>query len=249
MPIEDMHKMSLGSVTAYALAVRYGFQGTEEEWAERLADCASQADLDELREEISYVALAISSFTVTPSAAEIGSTVDAVTLAYNLNKKPDVLKLNEVAQPLNKQGSWELTGLGLSADNTWTLKAEDHGSPTHAASKPSKNATLHFYNRIYYGAAEEPVAVDSAFLLGLSDSVLSGTKGRTISSVTAGNGQYIWYALPKRLGEVSFVVGGFAGGFEPKQEITHTNSSGHTEAYYVYRSTNAGLGKPTIVIS
>lgn len=37
----------LGPVTAYELAVMAGFEGTEEEWVQKMVNCASQDDLDE----------------------------------------------------------------------------------------------------------------------------------------------------------------------------------------------------------
>ena len=80
-------------------------------------------------------------------------------------------------------------------------------------------------------------------------SELSGSRART-KTVTAGAGQYIWFAYPARLGAATFKVGGFEGGFTLVDgSFSHTNASGYTEAYRVYRSDNAGLGATTVVVS
>jgi hypothetical protein len=65
-------------------------------------------------------------------------------------------------------------------------------------------------------------------------------------TVTAGAGQYIWFCYPKRLGTVTFWVGGFEGGFEAVQTVSLTNINGWSEDYYCYRSTNANLGSTAV---
>ena len=96
-----------------------------------------------------------------------------------------------------------------------------------------------FANRVYYGAAADLSNVTA--LTG----ILSNDPERTIT-VDAGAGEYIIYAIPARLGDVTFFVSGFEGGFEDPVEQTLVNSSGYQEVYKVYRSTNAGLGETTV---
>ena len=43
-----------------------------------------------------------------------------------------------------------------------------------------------------------------------------------------------------------FFVGGFEGGFALEKTFDYTNPSGYTEAYDVYKSTNAGLGSTKV---
>ena len=76
---------------------------------------------------------------------------------------------------------------------------------------------------------------------------VSNDPERTIT-VDAGTGEYIIYAIPARLGDVTFFVSGFEGGFEDSVEQTLTNTSGYQETYKVYRSTRASLGETTIEI-
>ena len=76
---------------------------------------------------------------------------------------------------------------------------------------------------------------------------MSNDKKRTFT-VDARAGEYIVYALPARLGAVTFFVGGFEGGFEEPVEQVLTNASGYQEPYNVYRSTNANLGETTVEV-
>lgn len=103
-------------------------------------------------------------------------------------------------------------------------------------------------NPIYYGVSTVSSGFTESNVESLSTSTVSNTKGRTIS-VTAGASQYIVYALPVRLGTVTFTVGGFAGGFQAPETVSITNVNGYTEDYYVYRSTNSNLGATTVVIT
>jgi hypothetical protein len=82
---------------------------------------------------------------------------------------------------------------------------------------------------------------------GLGTSVASNSKGRTFTEVPASS-YYIIYSLPVRLGTVTFWVGGFEGGFLSPETVSVTNVNGYAENYYVYRSTNSGLGSTTVQV-
>ena len=83
----------------------------------------------------------------------------------------------------------------------------------------------------------------------------------TSFTATAGEGQYFYYCLPKRMGKCIFTVGVLPGGFnlvkfdDPtsengyKETFDFKNSSGYTEPYYIYRSNNSGLGTKTVNVS
>ncbi len=88
--------------------------------------------------------------------------------------------------------------------------------------------------------------IDSAFVLLLSKTLQAGL-GFTFDS-TAGAGVFAWFAHKKSLGVASFIVEGFAGGFEAPVTLSFTNASGHLEDYYVYRSTNSEIGPVNIVV-
>lgn len=125
---------------------------------------------------------------------------------------------------------------------TFTLHA------AKAAESVTSTETVSFYNSIFWGVSTKTGTYLEADVEGLASSVLSNTKGRTIT-VTAAATYYIIYALPVRLGTVTFTVGGFTGGFQSPETVSITNPSGFTENYYVYRSDNTGLGSTTLVVT
>lgn len=231
-------------------------EGSSRRW-ERIGGSTASVDLsayaskDYVKDVLNYKPIAVNTFTVSPSTAELGSTVSSVTLSYALNKAAASATLDGAAVSLSgASGTISRTGLSLKANKTWTLKVTEPESPAaDAVATASKSATLSFLNRVYWGAKAAPAQIDSAFILGLGSSELSGSRART-KTVTAGAGQYIWFAYPARLGAATFKVGGFEGGFTLVDgSFSHTNASGYTEAYRVYRSDNAGLGATTVVVS
>ena len=179
---------------------------------------------------LEYKPVKINTFTASPTSCEMGSS-NTINLTWTLSKTAN-LTIN--GTPVS--GS-SYTATGVTANQTYTLAATD------GETSDSKSVSVSFANQIYYGAAANTDSVAS-----LSGKVLSNTKGRTIT-VNAASGNYIIYALPKRLGTVTFKVNGFDGGFSSPEEKNLTNASGYTEAYYVYKSTNAGLGNTTVVVS
>lgn len=176
---------------------------------------------------LEYKDIAINSFNVTPPISELGST-QTITLAWTLNKTAASQNIN--GSPVtgnNKQYT------GVATEQSYTLNVTD------GQTSASSSVSVSFANRIYYGAASDLTTVTNL------TSVLSNDSERTIT-VDAGAGQYIIYAIPARLGDVTFYVGGFEGGFENPVELNLANASGYAETYKVYRSTNANLGETTV---
>lgn len=190
--------------------------------------------------DLMYEPIEITSLTNNVSTAEMGSTVNDVTISWKTNKVPTALTL-EVASVDITLTQKAFTNLGLTTNKSWTLVATDERDATS-----QKSTTLNFYNGIYYGAASG-TTYDSAFVLTLTK-VLSGSKARTFTA-NAGEGQYIYYCLPSRLGTPSFNVGGFDGGFSKVTSISFTNNSGYTENYDIWKSDNANLGSTTVKVS
>lgn len=208
----------------------YGF--TEDE---------TQAAINQYFEaSLRYTAIDIKSFSVSGNPAEKGRTINSVVLSWAANKVPkEVYVDGKSFEATNTDIT--LADLGLTSDKTWTLKVvDDFGASA------TKQTTLHFYNGVYYGAAVNPVTIDSVFVRSLQKK-LTGTRKGTLT-VTAGSGQYIWFAFPVALGEPTFRVGGFEGGFIDMGVISYTNMYGYTEKYKVWKSENTNLGTTTVVI-
>jgi hypothetical protein len=124
---------------------------------------------------------------------------------------------------------------------TFTLNA------TKGLETSTSTETVLLCNNIFWGISVKANTYLEADVEGLATSAISDTKGRSFT-VTAAAGEYIIYALPKRLGTVEFWSGGFLGGFQSPETVSVTNSKSFAEDYYVYRSDNSGLGLTTISV-
>jgi len=129
----------------------------------------------------------------------------------------------------------------VGSSRTFTLHATD------GETSPTNNNTYVFYNYRYWGV-DSNTSLNEAQIEALAGSELSNNNNKTFT-VTAAAGEYLYYCYPTRLGTSSFTVGGFEGGFEAPDTVSVTNSKSFTEDYYVYRSTNSGLGETTVVVT
>ena len=194
--------------------------------------------------DIQYIPVEILSFINNISIAELGSSVNEVTLTWKLNKIPKSATLNNISISgvLKADQSVTIRDAALTTDSIFTLAVTDEKNKT-----VQKKSSIVFYNGIYYGSAIIPTKLDSAFVRGLNKS-LQKDQVKTFT-VNSGVNQYVWYALPTRYGEPVFNVGGFDGGFTKISEISFENSSAYTEKYAVYRSDNSNLGKKTVKVT
>lgn len=192
--------------------------------------------------DILYEPIAISSFTHNAGTKERGATVTDVTLSWKTNKTPTTLTFDGEAIDVSVT-SKTLSGLSITWNNnkTWKLVATDTRDAT-----AEKSVSITFCNGIYYGVGSVESGFTSAFVTGLAKR-LQTAKAYDFTVEPAG--QYIYYAVPKRLGTVSFKVGGFEGGFESPETVSVTNSSNYTEDYYVYRSTNKITGSTSVDVT
>ena len=208
--------------------------------------------IQNLRDEIAYTPISISSFSIssvtfagggTSSSGTIekGKEVTGFVASYNINKTPAVLTFAGASLTPAKSGTISKSG-NYTSTTSFALTATDSGAPNISPTTSTKSVSLSFYDRIYWGSDEIPGSVNSAFLLGLSNSTLSNSKGRTLNNVNVANGEYLWYALPASMGTCTFTYNGFTGGFTEVTTFNHTNASGHTASYRVYRSDNPSLG-------
>ena len=105
----------------------------------------------------------------------------------------------------------------------------------------TETITYTFYNKRFWGVINKNTGIVESDIESLSNE-LSNSKGKTFT-VTPGVDDYVIYAYPTRLGVATFTVGGFAGGFDLiTTDLSITNTSGYTEDYTVYVTTNKNLG-------
>ena len=249
--IEDGKRYPFGVYTEQESDERYAVKQTETDLAALTTEVgtkAAQADLQTLEGVVSnkadeqecidirarldaleYKDIKINSFTASPSLCEKGSH-NTIDLAWSLNKEATAININ--GTPVTGS-STQFTD--IITDTVFTLNVSD--GQTNA----SRSVAVTFANEVYFGVATDLTNVTSL------TKVLSNNPARTFT-VNAGEGQYIVYAIPVRLGDVAFFVGGFEGGFEEPVQQALDNTVGYREPYYVYRSTNANLGTTTVEV-
>lgn len=230
--------------SAYEYAQDGGYTGTEEEFAAKLAEESVVKDVRTMQSQIAdlmYKKIDITSFTNTVNTAEIGSTVDAVTLNWGVNKTPAELTLDGASMPTSST-TFPITGAGIRSNKTWTLTAKDERGATDTAT-----TSISFLRGVYYGVYTQGGALDNDFILSLTRKLQSG-KAITFTA-NAAQGEQIAFALPQSYGTPSFNVGGFDGGFHLEKTFEFTNASGHAETYCIWLSDNAGLGNTTVKVN
>lgn len=199
--------------------------------------------LNELNRDLQYIPIEILAFSNNIGVAEKGSTLNELTLKWQLNKEPETILMNgQVRADLKTLRSLTLKDMALTADKTFMLQVTDEKGKT-----AQKNTSVVFQNGVYYGVSEIPEEVNNTFILSLSRS-LQGSRTKIFSTISTED-QYIWYAFPSRYGTPVFNVGGFDGGFTKAASISFTNASGYTEEYAVYRSDNSNLDTKTIKVT
>lgn len=132
----------------------------------------------------------------------------------------------------------------IDGNRQFTLTASD------GTDSPTSTITYYFFNRRYWGTSTTAAGYTEANVEGLTggDYDLNNTRAKSFT-VNAADTYYIIYAYPSRMGTATFTVGGFEGGFGSPETVSVTNPTGYAENYYVYRSTNEGLGSTTVVVS
>ena len=195
---------------------------------------AHQEALDELL----YVDLSINLTSNTQSTLEIGTTINSVVFNWTYNKNIISQIFNN--QPLEASLRTYMYNSSFNNNKSFKLEANDGKKDF------SKSISFNFLNGRYWGVSSSNT-YDSSFIKTLNKE-LSSSKGKTFT-VNCGEGQFIFYCIPTRLGGCSFKVGGFEGGFNKIDTIQYTNNSGYTESYDIYKSSNSNLGNTTVVVS
>jgi hypothetical protein len=197
--------------------------------------------LDKLLNKVYYVALSLSSSS-GGGTYEKGSTQN-ITITATFNKVPNRITIK--GESITPSQTITKTYSGVKSNETYSLIAYSENAEGQTINV-SKTFYATFVNKKYYGVSSK-TTLTSAEINSLTGVLDADRKGDF--TVNAGSGQYIFFAIPSAYGTPAFKVGGFDGGFDKVDTISHTNESGHTEDYDVYRSTNASLGSTTVTVN
>jgi hypothetical protein len=208
------------------------------------ASPVSPEEFEQLKQDVAdlkYVPIDITKITDNVVTMEMGSTVQEVTVSWELNKEPvsQTLDGETVDASLREK---TIAGLQLRENKSFTLVVTDERNATDSAS-----TAVTFLNGIYYGALATGAAPDSSEVLGLTRKLQSG-RGVTFAA-TPGSGKRPAYACPSRYGTPKFSIGGFEYSWTKLGTIDFTNASGYTEQYDIWQHPQDVTGSMTITVS
>lgn len=199
------------------------------------------AELSNHVEDLHYKPIEITSCSVSPSVAEMGSRVTSATVSWNVNKNPASQSVEGESVDASLR-SKQITGLSLIADKSFSVRVQDERDLVD-----SDSAWLRFHNGVYYGALAADAVINSSAILSLTRSLQAG-KSKTFTA-TAGEGQKFAYALPSRYGTPAFNIGGFDYVWTKAATFDFTNASGYTEQYDVWLNDEVVVGTRTIKVT
>lgn len=164
----------------------------------------------------------IESFKAEKSTVELG---DVAKLSWTLSSLPVAATVNGT----NVLGMDTYTSTPITKTTSFSLSVTDA-----KGNKDSKSISVAGSNSILIGASPSTSA-NQSILAGFSK-ILSETIARKLGKINCGQGAYVYYAFPSRLGQVKMTQYGIEGGFEDPVQVEYTNSKGYRETYNVYRS-------------
>lgn len=189
-------------------------------------------------DKLFYVDLAISSFTVSPTEAETGSTVSS--LVYNWKYNKDIQRQTFDGETLDVSIRTKTINGQFKNTVSKSLTASD------GTLEKTSTATLTFKDGRYYGVSATDPTVDE--IVSKFTRNLNLNKGGSFT-VNAGSGQYIYLLVPYSMNNISFSVGGFEGGFEKVNDnYQFTRYPDTTIRCVLFKSDNPSLGNTTVTI-
>lgn len=221
-------------------------------------------DLKKWYDEETYVELAFKKSDEMPNGYlpnnsgttfEMGTSnyANVVNYSWEFNKTPTTLTVDDSSMPVSTTSyskSWYSTG-EISTD----LKIYATYDGKYGKEEVTKTYTYNFKNKKYYGARAEGT-INDAFIKGLTGQFASDYKHSGFNLGDSSADKYVWYCFPYRFEDdtkgktaPTFTLGGYQGGFIRIGTVSFTNSSGYTEDYSVYRSTNKGVAKANVTVS
>lgn len=171
----------------------------------------------------------IKTFTNNVNEVEIGSTVTSIKFDWTLNNPDLILTIDNGVGDVSGTTSKIINDLSITADTTYTLKAENaHGFDT-------KVTKITFLPKIYSGVVDA-APTDSSGVLALEHSVLSKNANYSNTFNCSEGNKRIVIAVPQSYGvDVSkFKVNDIANNNWSKTVITVTNASGHSSNYDIF---------------
>lgn len=182
------------------------------------------------------------SINISPVDAYKGQVVNTVSVTWTANKNLAALSINGNTISNPNSNNETLNNQYLTNDSTITVVASTNDESI------TKTKQLLFYYKLFYGVGVEAYSYADIenFMYSLDNRKVRNFSGDYSSKPLLN--EYIWFFIPKDLGEPSFWVGGIEGGFTKINTLSMNNGYGGTMKYDIYRSVNSNLDNTVVTL-
>lgn len=200
-------------------------------------DNPTYTTVDSALDALFYVSPDVSSFANNRNNVEIGTTITSTILTWVNNKTMTTTSINQSIGSITPSLLTYTDNNSYSTNRTYTITVGD-GTNTDQAS-----TSVTFLNKRYWGVSAN-TSLNDAQIIALS-SELSSSSTKTITGMTP-SAQYLYFAYPASLGTSTFTINGLTNNDFTLSVQNHTNASGNTTSYNVYRTNNLLTGTYTL---
>lgn len=186
-----------------------------------------------------YNAPTITTFTNNKNNLENGTSVTSTILNWTISGTITSQSLNQSIGSLSTALRTYTHTSTYSTNRTYTLTASD------GVTTVQKSTSVTFLNSNYYGVNASP-SLDDSGINNLSHD-LSSTKVATRTGLTPA-AQYLYIVYPATYGTATFLVNGLLNNDWTLFVQSHTNASGASVSYNVYRSNNILTGTYSVEV-
>lgn len=184
--------------------------------------------------------ITISAFTNNKNNLEKGITVSSTVLNWTTSTAPTTLSLNQGIGSISSGLTTYTDTASYSTSRTYTLTASD------GTCSPTANTSVTFLDSNYFGVNSSATLNDTQ--INALSSSLSSTRVQTHNGLTPA-AQYLYIAYPASYGVGTITVNGFLDNSWVLAVQNHTNASGSTSSYNVFRSANLLTGTYNVSIN
>lgn len=181
------------------------------------------------------------SVTLNWSASRQAATATLLTIVVDDASQ----SFSQPSAPGTVSGTKSVT-VTYNTTNTFTNTVTTTDSKTATAT-----TSFYFYPKGYYGRTASSVPDNSTILAAAGGAAYqwATSKAKSAFTITASGSNYVYYAYPSSLGELTSIM---VGGFESwaaftLNVISVTNASGYVQNYNVYVSNNTFSGNATLI--
>lgn len=216
--------------------------GRLSEWEGGISEERLQEALAQLRYDMEYEDIKITGISISPAVAQLGAVLESATVSWTVSREPAEQTVNgeDVGTEVRSHTLTEKHPV----TNSWSGTVRVTGEKGEMA---QASASVQYYNAVYYSSHWDGALIPTDSQLKAMDQKLQSGRGLTINA-EAGDGEYVLYACPARMGNPEFWCNGFQGGFEWIAKVAHFNAQQYREDYNVYVSNAAGLSGVTITV-